>query len=177
MPERFSLDRMASSLPDRRPGPAGPIARESCGGPFGGRSGGTISSAVRRPTMLIVTGVIFRLNRTARRPPTSVRYCHHGSAQPTRNAGWRDAHLAQMTNVLANIPRFTPTAGGWLRVGLDPHYWTALGIGERRRAFDEMNQITRGSNGGWIQIMGPSSLLKDFKRNREYLYTDTGQRR
>ena len=31
-------------------------------------------------------------------------------------------------------------------------------------AFDEMNRITAGSNGGWIQIMGPLSRLADFKQ-------------
>src|SRR5438477_9282854 len=30
-------------------------------------------------------------------------------------------------------------------------------------AFDEMNRITAGSNGGWIQIMGPVSRIAEFK--------------
>src|SRR5207237_8143105 len=29
--------------------------------------------------------------------------------------------------------------------------------------FDEMNRITAGSNGGWIQIMGPASRVAQFK--------------
>jgi len=29
--------------------------------------------------------------------------------------------------------------------------------------FDELNLVTRGSNGGWIQFMGPSSRLAEFK--------------
>src|SRR5204862_2051921 len=31
-------------------------------------------------------------------------------------------------------------------------------------AFDEMNRITAGSNGGWVQIMGPLSRLAEFKQ-------------
>src|SRR5262249_26764745 len=31
-------------------------------------------------------------------------------------------------------------------------------------AFDEMNRITAGSNGGWVQIMGPSSHERQFKQ-------------
>src|SRR5205814_4840861 len=30
-------------------------------------------------------------------------------------------------------------------------------------AFDEMNRITAGSNGGWVQIMGPVSRIAEFK--------------
>lgn len=31
-------------------------------------------------------------------------------------------------------------------------------------AFDEINRITAGSNGGWIQFMGPARRISDFKR-------------
>src|SRR5207245_2371596 len=31
-------------------------------------------------------------------------------------------------------------------------------------AFDEMNRVTAGSNGGWIQIMGPLNLVADYKQ-------------
>ena len=30
-------------------------------------------------------------------------------------------------------------------------------------AFDEINHVTAGFNGGWIQMMGPSSRISDFK--------------
>src|SRR5438477_7056671 len=30
-------------------------------------------------------------------------------------------------------------------------------------SFDEMNRITAGSNGGWIQVMGPASRVGQFK--------------
>src|SRR6202165_4908374 len=30
-------------------------------------------------------------------------------------------------------------------------------------AFDEMNRVAAGSNGGWIQIMGPLNRLSDYK--------------
>src|SRR5262249_59753560 len=30
-------------------------------------------------------------------------------------------------------------------------------------AFDEMNLGTAGSNGGWVQIMGPAKRIRDFK--------------
>jgi len=31
-------------------------------------------------------------------------------------------------------------------------------------AFDEMNRVTAGSNNGWVQIMGPSSRVAEFKQ-------------
>ena len=31
-------------------------------------------------------------------------------------------------------------------------------------SFDEMNRITAGSNDGWVQIMGPSSRVAQFKQ-------------
>ncbi|HJZ92802.1 MAG TPA: TIGR03118 family protein, partial [Gemmataceae bacterium] len=31
-------------------------------------------------------------------------------------------------------------------------------------AFDEMNRVTAGSNGGWVQIMGPASRVGEFKQ-------------
>src|SRR5262249_47556520 len=31
-------------------------------------------------------------------------------------------------------------------------------------AFDEMNRITAGSNGGWVQIVGPAHRVDDFKQ-------------
>ena len=31
------------------------------------------------------------------------------------------------------------------------------------RAFDEINRIERGFNGGWVQLMGPLHRIKDFK--------------
>ena len=37
-------------------------------------------------------------------------------------------------------------------------------------AFDEMNRITAGSNGGWVQIMGPASRVAQFK-NIESIFT------
>jgi len=36
-----------------------------------------------------------------------------------------------------------------------------------------MNRITAGSNGGWIQIMGPVSRLADFKAI-ELVHTSSG---
>lgn len=38
--------------------------------------------------------------------------------------------------------------------------WTTENGG---RAFDEINRVTRGWNGGWIQAMGPTSRIADFK--------------
>lgn len=38
--------------------------------------------------------------------------------------------------------------------------WTTENGG---RAFDEINRVTRGWNGGWIQTMGPASRVADYK--------------
>lgn len=39
--------------------------------------------------------------------------------------------------------------------------WTTENGG---RAFDEINRVGRGFNGGWIQVMGPRSRVDDFKQ-------------
>jgi glucose/arabinose dehydrogenase len=38
--------------------------------------------------------------------------------------------------------------------------WTSENGG---RAFDEINRVTRGFNGGWIQFMGPAERIADYK--------------
>lgn len=38
--------------------------------------------------------------------------------------------------------------------------WTTENGG---RAFDEINRVERGFNGGWVQIMGPASRIADYK--------------
>ena len=40
------------------------------------------------------------------------------------------------------------------------HLWTQENGDD---SFDELNLIVRGSNGGWIQFMGPSNRLAEFK--------------
>ncbi len=40
------------------------------------------------------------------------------------------------------------------------HLWTQENGDD---SFDELNLVTRGSNGGWIQFMGPASRLAEFK--------------
>ena len=44
---------------------------------------------------------------------------------------------------------------------LSGHLWTQENGDD---SFDELNLVTRGSNGGWIQFMGPASRLAEFKQ-------------
>lgn len=48
-------------------------------------------------------------------------------------------------------------------MGFDPKagaLWTSENGG---RAFDEINRVDRGFNGGWIQVMGPLHRIEDYK--------------
>jgi len=37
-------------------------------------------------------------------------------------------------------------------------------------SFDEINRVTRGMNGGWIQLAGPSIRIQDFKSIENFFY-------
>src|SRR6202007_1899736 len=49
-------------------------------------------------------------------------------------------------------------------LGFDPYSGNLWGQENGDDAFDEMNCVTAGSNNGWIQIMGPSSRVLQYKQ-------------
>jgi uncharacterized protein (TIGR03118 family) len=96
------------------------------------------------------TGVIFRLNPDG--------------TTPTDNPFFLVG--AQMGgNVGANIQKiFSYGHRNGFGLAFDPITGSLWESENGDDAFDEMNRITAGSNGGWIQFMGPASRIDEFKQ-------------
>src|SRR5262245_9429997 len=96
------------------------------------------------------TGVIFRLNSDG--------------TTPTDNPFFKVG--AQMGgNVGANIQKiYSYGHRNGFGLAFDPKTGFLWESENGDDAFDEMNRITAGSNGGWIQFMGPASRIDEFKQ-------------
>jgi glucose/arabinose dehydrogenase len=123
--------------------PCGPI--QFCGDPitaddqFGGPG----------PDDAHYTGVILRLNDDGTTPSDNP-FASYVSAQPSE--------------ALDNIRRtFAYGIRNGFGMDFDPvggHLWTQENGDD---AFDEINRVEAGFNGGWIQLMGPSSRVAEYK--------------
>ncbi|HEY0172588.1 MAG TPA: PQQ-dependent sugar dehydrogenase [Pyrinomonadaceae bacterium] len=95
------------------------------------------------------TGVILRLNDDGTTPSDNP-FVSYVSAQPSE--------------ALDNIRRtFAYGIRNGFGMDFDPvggHLWTQENGDD---AFDEINRVEAGFNGGWIQLMGPSSRVAEFK--------------
>ncbi|MCA1618462.1 MAG: PQQ-dependent sugar dehydrogenase [Acidobacteria bacterium] len=95
------------------------------------------------------TGVILRLNDDGTTPPDNP-FASYVSAQPSPE--------------LDNIRRtFAYGIRNGFGMDFDPvggHLWTQENGDD---AFDEINRVEAGFNGGWIQLMGPSSRVAEYK--------------
>jgi glucose/arabinose dehydrogenase len=145
---------------------AGPVPDDDFGGP--------------EPDNAHLTGVILRLNDDGSTPPDNPFYKAarrrggndgKGDDRHTRNgkdddedadpggvhAGLSDAARRNTQRLFAYGVRtsfgmtFDPKRGD---------LWTTENGG---RAFDEVNRVRPGFNGGWVQIMGPASRVAEFK--------------
>ncbi len=124
--------------------PCGPTA--TCPGPtvpddqFGGPE----------PDNNHLTGVILRLNDDGT-TPTDNPFYNIVSVQPPE--------------VVANIQRvFAYGVRNGFGLAFDPYSGNLWDQENGDDAFDEMNRVTAGSNNGWIQLMGPSSRVAEFKQ-------------
>jgi uncharacterized protein (TIGR03118 family) len=96
------------------------------------------------------TGVIFRLNPDGTTPTDNPFF--KAGAQIGGNAG-------------ANIQKiFSYGHRNGFGLAFDPMTGALWESENGDDAFDEMNRITAGSNGGWVQIMGPASRVGEFKQ-------------
>lgn len=122
---------------------AGPVPDDQFGGPL--------------PDDAHTTGVIFRLNDDGSAPWSN----------PFWVIGWLlDNHFQWLVGPQVG-PNLQRLWGYGVRNGFgltfDPYsgsLWTTENGG---RAFDEINRVVRGFNGGWIQVMGPLNRVPDFK--------------
>src|SRR5262249_55223325 len=117
-------------------------------GPFGpGQSDDQFGGP--QPDDAHVTGVIFRLNPDGTTPRDN----------PFFRVGARMGG-----NVGANIQKiFSYGRRNGFGLAFDPITGSLWESENGDDAFDEMNRITAGSNGGWVQIMGPVSRINEFK--------------
>jgi glucose/arabinose dehydrogenase len=120
--------------------PNGPFGRGQADDQFGGPE----------PDAAHDTGVIFRLN-----PDGST---------PRDNPFFR-AGAAMGGNVGGNVQKiFSYGRRNSFGLAVDPATGSLWESENGDDSFDELNRITAGSNGGWVQIMGPASRVADFKR-------------
>lgn len=104
-----------------------------------------------------LTGVILRLNDDGSTPPDNP--FHQSGAQVGARIGG-----ALGEEVGANLQRvFGYGVRNSFGMTVDPksgELWTSENGG---RAFDEINRVERGFNGGWVQLMGPLHRTEDYK--------------
>jgi uncharacterized repeat protein (TIGR01451 family) len=113
----------------------GPVPDDQFGGP--------------EPDDAHLTGVILRLNDDGSTPPDNPFF--------NANTGLTGEAAANVKKIFAYGVRnsfgmaFDPISG---------NLWTQENGDD---AFDEINRVTAGFNGGWIQVMGPSSRINQYK--------------
>lgn len=113
-----------------------------------------------------LTGVILRLNPDGSTPADNpfANVTVEQMAQLEHQSGVA-LTTAQLSNITANVHKiFSYGRRNGFGLAFDPMTGILWESENGDDAMDEMNQITAGSNGGWIQIMGPSSRLADYKQ-------------
>jgi uncharacterized protein (TIGR03118 family) len=134
---------------------AGPFGNGQADDQFGGPA----------PDDAHLTGSIFRLNPDGSTPTDNpfANVTADQIAQLEQNAGV-SLTPDQIANVVANVHKvysYGRRNGFGLVVDQATGFLWESENGDD--AMDEINVITAGSNGGWIQLMGPSHRLSDFK--------------
>ena len=112
-----------------------------------------------------LTGVIFRLNPDGSTPSDNpfANVTTQDMAELEQEAGV-SLTPAQLTNVVVNIHKiYSYGRRNGFGLAFDPMTGFLWESENGDDAFDEMNRITAGSNGGWIQIMGPLNRLAEYK--------------
>jgi len=113
-----------------------------------------------------LTGVIFRLNPDGTVPADNpfANLTAQDLAPLEQKAGV-SLTSAQLSNVAANIHKiFSYGRRNGFGLAFDPATGFLWESENGDDAFDEMNRIVAGSNGGWIQIIGPLDRLSDYKQ-------------
>ncbi len=122
---------------------AGPVPDDAFGGPA--------------PDDAHLTGVILRLNDDGSTPDDNP--FHQSGEQMGKNLG--GALGAEVGRNLQRI--FAYGVRNSFGMTFDPKkgdLWTTENSG---RAFDEINHVERGFNGGWVNVMGPLDRVQEFK--------------
>ncbi len=113
----------------------GPVPDDQFGGP--------------EPDDAHLTGVILRLNDDGSTPSDNPFF---------------DANTGLAGQAAANVKKvFAYGVRNGFGMGVDPLTGTLWSQENGDDAFDEMNRVTPGFNGGWAQVMGPLSRIDEFK--------------
>src|SRR5262249_38551408 len=112
-----------------------------------------------------VTGVIFRLNPDGTTPADNpfAGVTAQQIDQLEQQAGFTLTQ-SQLNQVVADIHKiFSYGRRNGFRLAFDPMTGSLWESENSDDAFDEMNRVTAGSNGGWVQIAGPASRVAEYK--------------
>ena len=129
----------------------GPVPDDDFGGPL--------------PDAAHFTGVVLRLEDDGRTPRDNPFFFGFGRHGDDREAVERQNTIGLLAvEVLRNLQRtFAYGVRNSFGMTFDPKtgsLWTTENGG---RAFDEINRVVPGFNGGWVQVMGPLSRVQEFR--------------
>jgi aldose sugar dehydrogenase len=112
-----------------------------------------------RPDDAHLTGVVLRLNDDGSAPRGNPFYRQGAALEAAAAPGSSDAQVgANLKKVYAYGIRNS------FGLAVDPYGGKLWESENSDSAYDEMNRIRKGMNGGWIQLMGPASRVADYKR-------------
>src|SRR5438552_13999719 len=143
------------NLPDGPFGPPSPFGSCQADDQFGGPA----------PDNAHFTGVIIRLNPDGTTPGDNpfANVMRQQVAQIEQQAGVT-LRSSQLNQVVANIHKtFSYGRRNGFGLAFDPLSGFLWESENGDDAFDEMIRVTGGANGGWVQIMGPSGRIGEFK--------------
>lgn len=122
---------------------SGQVADDDFGGP--------------EPDNAHLTGVVLRLNDDGSTPADNP--FHQSGVQIGKRIGGTVG-----TEVGANLQRvFAYGVRNSFGMAFDPRKGDLWNTENGGRAFDEINRIERGHNGGWVQAMGPLARIEEYK--------------
>jgi uncharacterized protein (TIGR03118 family) len=113
-----------------------------------------------------LTGVVLRLNPDGSTPSDNpfAKVTAADLADLEQSTGLPVPPALQTYNALANVRKvFSYGRRNSFGLAFDPSTGFLWESENGDDAFDEINRITAGSNGGWIQIMGPLSRVPDYR--------------
>jgi uncharacterized protein (TIGR03118 family) len=135
--------------------PSGPFGNGQPDDQFGGPA----------PDDAHLTGVIFRLNADGSTPGDNpfIKVKAHQIAE-IENAAGVALTKNQIDEVLANIHKvFSYGRRNGFGLAFDPATGFLWESENGDDTFDEINRVRPGSNGGWIQIMGPVDRISEYR--------------
>lgn len=129
---------------------------------FSWTAGGGVDDGVQfggpQPDNAHLTGVVLRLNDDGTAPEDNPFFSVGDTLEKKAQVGSRDSEIG------ANLKKiYSYGVRNSFGLTIDPYSGRLWESENGDSAYDEINLIEKGMNGGWIQIMGPASRVLDFK--------------